>query len=61
MRQYVVENLTDNGVRYFFIRDCETLDMVLLPTKYLKHKTMMNHSPNTVKNLPLLFVIILNI
>lgn len=48
MRQYVVENLTDNGVRYFFIRDCETLDMVLLPTKYLKHKTMMNHSPNTV-------------
>lgn len=49
MRQYVVENLTDNGVRYFFIRDCETLDMVLLPTKYLKHKTMMNHSPNTVK------------
>ena len=49
MRQYTVENLTDNGIKYFFIRDCETLKMVLLPTKYLKHKTVMNCSPNTVK------------
>lgn len=49
VRQYTVENLTDNGIKYFFIRDCETLKMVLLPTKYLKHKTVMNCSPNTVK------------
>ncbi len=49
MRQYTVENLTDNGIKYFFIQECETLEMVLLPTKYLKHKTVMNCSPNTVK------------
>ena len=49
VRQYTVENLTDNGIKYFFIQECETLEMVLLPTKYLKHKTVMNCSPNTVK------------
>ena len=49
MRQYTVENLTDNGIKYFFIQECETLEMVLLPTKHLKHKTVMNCSPNTVK------------
>lgn len=49
LRQYTVENLTDNGIKYFFIQECETLEMVLLPAKYLKHKTVMNYSPNTVK------------
>ena len=49
VRQYTVENLTDNGIKYFFIQECKTLEMVLLPTKYLKHKTVMNCSPNTVK------------
>ena len=49
LRQYTVENLTDNGIKYFFIQECEALEMVLLPTKYLKHKTVMNCSPNTVK------------
>lgn len=31
------------------IRDCETMEIVLLPSKYLKHKTKANRSPNTVK------------
>ena len=50
LRQYTVENLTDNGIKYFFIQECEALEMVLLPAKYLKHKTVMNCSYNTVKN-----------
>lgn len=49
MRKYAVDTLTDGRVKYFFIRDCETMDIVLLPSKYLKHKIKSNRSPNTVK------------
>lgn len=49
MKQYEVKELLDNGIKYFYIRECETWDMVLLPTKYLKHKVVRNCSPNTVK------------
>ena len=49
MRRYAVETIVDENVKYYFIRDCETLEIVLLPSKYLKHKTKSNRSPNTVK------------
>lgn len=43
------EKLIDNGVKCYFIRDCETLNIVLIPTKYLKHRTVMNRCPHSVK------------
>lgn len=49
MRQYSVGTISENATKYFFIRDCETMDIALLPSKYLKHKTKSNRSPNTVK------------
>ena len=48
MRRYHVETLIDNAQKYFYIRDCETMDIVLLPSKYLKHKVKYK-SPNTVR------------
>ena len=45
MRRYAVETIVDENVKYYFIRDCETLEIVLLPSKYLKHKTKSNRSP----------------
>ena len=49
MRRYSVENISEGVVTYFFIRDQETMEIVLLPSKYLKHKTRANRSPNTVR------------
>lgn len=49
MRRYEVETLSEGKVKYFFIRDCDTMEIVLLPSKYLKHKIKANRSPNTVK------------
>lgn len=49
MRRYAVDTLTDGKVKYFFIRDCEILDIVLLPSKYLKQKIQSHRSPNTTK------------
>ena len=49
MRRYQVETLTDNAQKYFYIRDCDTMDIVLLPSKYLKHKVKSKRSPNTVR------------
>ena len=43
------EKLIDNGVKCYFIRDCETWNIVLMPTKYLKHRTVMKRSPHSVK------------
>ncbi len=40
MRKYVVDTLTEGRVKYFFIRDCESMDIVLLPSKYLKEIPM---------------------
>ena len=48
MRRYEVETLSEGKVKYFFIRDCDTMEIVLLPSKYLKHKIKANRSPNTV-------------
>lgn len=49
MRQYTVENLTDNGIKYFLFKNVKHWKWYCCPTKYLKHKTVMNCSPNTVK------------
>lgn len=49
MRRYAVETIVDGTTKYYFIRDCETLEIVLLPSKYLKHKIKSKRSPNTVK------------
>lgn len=49
MRRYAVGTIAEGATKYFYIRDDETMDVVLLPSKYLKHKTRSNRSPNTVK------------
>ena len=42
MKRYKVETISENTEKYFLIRDYDTMDIVLLPTKYLKHKIMSN-------------------
>ena len=49
VRRYKVETLVEGTVKYYFIRDCETLDIVYFPSKYLKYKIKSHRSPNTVK------------
>ncbi|MBS6955424.1 MAG: tyrosine-type recombinase/integrase [Enterocloster asparagiformis] len=49
MRQYAVGTIAEGATKYFYIRDCDTMDVVLLPSKYLKHKVKSNRSPNTVR------------
>ena len=49
MRRYELEKEREGSTVYFFIRDVETLDIVLLPTKYLMHKIRSKCSPNTVR------------
>ena len=49
MRRYELEKEREGSTVYFFFRDVETLDIVLLPTKYLMHKIRSKCSPNTVR------------
>lgn len=49
MKRYTVETAAEGTTKYFYITDGETLDIALLPSKYLKHKIKANLSPNTVK------------
>ena len=49
MKRYTVETAPEGTIKYFYIMDCETLEIALLPSKYLKHKVKSNLSPNTVK------------
>lgn len=49
MKRYTVETASEGTKKYYYIMDRETLDIVLLPSKYLKHKVRSNLSPNTVK------------
>ena len=49
VRRYKVETLVEGTVKYYFIRDCEPLDIVYFPSKYLKYKIKSHRSPNTVK------------
>ena len=36
---YEVVTVKEAATKYFYIRDTETLDIVVLPSKYLMHKT----------------------
>lgn len=49
MKQYKVGFQKDGTVKYYFIRDVETLELCLFPTKYLTHLTRANRSPNTIR------------
>lgn len=49
MKRYSVEVVSEGLQKYFYILDDETLEIALLPSKYLKHKIKSNLSPNTVK------------
>ncbi len=51
MRRYRVRNFTEGHIKYFYIQDCETYEIVPLPSKFLKYKVKANRSPNTVKRL----------
>ena len=39
MKRYEMNKQKEGSITYFFIRDTETWDIVLLPTKYLMHMT----------------------
>ena len=42
MKRYKVETQKEGSIRYFFIRDMESLEIVLLPSKYLMHQVRAN-------------------
>lgn len=58
MRRYEVGKVKDGTVRYYFIREVETLDIELYTAKYLKHYIKSNHSPNTARraSMPCAFI-----
>ena len=49
MKRYSVETAWEGRKQYYYIQDEETLDIALLPSRYLMHKIKSNRSPNTVK------------
>ena len=49
MRKYAVESVSEGAVTYYYIQNRETMEIVLLPSKYLKHKIKASRSPNTVR------------
>ena len=61
MKRYKVETQKEGSIRYFFIRDMESLEIVLLPSKYLMHQVRANRSPNTIRRMHSLLPIIGNI
>ena len=48
MARYIVDSQIDNHEKYYFIREQESQDIVLLPSKYLLHKKRSKLSPNTI-------------
>lgn len=49
MRRYEVGTVKDEKIRYYFIRDIETMEIEMQTAKYLTHKIKSNRSPNTVR------------
>ena len=49
MKHYEVGSVQFDGKTYFLIRRTEDTSICVFPTKYLKHKTKANCSPNTVE------------
>ena len=60
MKRYVVDFATEGKQKLFYINDTESFDIVLLPSKYLKHKTDANRSPNTIRRIALSLCYYLN-
>lgn len=60
MKRYAVDFITEGKQKLFYIKDIETFDIVLLPSKYLKYKTEANRSPNTVRRIALSLCYYLN-
>ena len=49
MAQYVVGMQTEKQEKFYFIREKESMNIVLLPSKYLMHKKRSKISPNTIR------------
>lgn len=49
MAQYVVDMQMEKQEKFYFIREKESMDIVLLPSKYLMHKKRSRISPNTIR------------
>lgn len=58
--RYKVDFAADGKRKLYYIKDSDTYDIVLLPTKYLKHKTDANRSPNTIRRIALSLCYYLN-
>ena len=58
--RYTVDFAAEGKRRLYYIKDSETFDVALLPTKYLKHKTDANRSPNTIRRIALSLCYYLN-
>ena len=48
MAQYVVEMQEEKHEKFYFIRETESMDIVLLPSKYLMHKKRSHLSPKAL-------------
>ena len=51
MGRYRMDRIKDGGKTYYIIRHTDDMSLVIAPTKYLKHKTKSNRSPNTVRRI----------
>jgi len=60
MNRYRVDRIGDGGKTYFLIRHKEDMSVVIAPTKYFKHKTRSNRSPNTVRRIAFSLTVYLN-
>ena len=49
MAQYAVDLQIEKREKFYFIREKESMDIVLLPSKYLMHKKRSRLSPNTIR------------
>ena len=49
MKHFEVQTMKDKSTKYFYIRNLDTMQIELLPSKYLKHKVNAKRSPNTVR------------
>ena len=51
MNRYEVAYLKDGSEIYYYIRSKDDLEIVVAPSKYLKHKTKSHRSPNTIRRI----------
>ena len=49
MGKYSVVCIKEAAVKYYFIRNMDTYDIVEEPARYLMHKIRANRSPNTIR------------